>query len=358
MNCKKSIAIIIFDITKHAGTERAVCNLSNLLAESQKYDVLIVSIHSTCGEAAYDINADIQIYHLGLPQYKNKITRIRSYKLLIRNVNKIIKEKNIDIILGTTHAINCVLFFLRKKVKTIACEHMDYMSTPLASRILRKITYSFLDAVVVLSTFSAKHYLLHKNLKIIPNSLSFLTEKKSELTNKIILAVGRLTYQKGFDLLINAISLIKNECNGWKVKIIGAGEDEAKLKNQIITLNLGNIVRICPPTNTIIHEYIEASIFVLSSRFEGLPMVMIEAQSCGLPIVSFNCPEGPAEIVHHNGDGLLVKNGDVEGLSKALLELMQNREGRIQFGEKALQSADKYNPENVFKLWDNLLEIL
>jgi glycosyltransferase involved in cell wall biosynthesis len=313
---------------------------------------------SDSGEAAYNINNDIQIYHLGLSQCNNRIARLQLYRSLIKNINKICKEKSIDIVVGTTHGINSILFFLRGKVKTIACEHLNYMAAPLASRILRKMTYPFLDAVVVLTASDAKHYSFHKNIKIIPNSLSFLTEKKSELTNKVVLAVGRLTYQKGFDLLISAISLIKSECNGWEVKIIGSGEDEDKLREQIKILHLGDIIRICPPTNAIIQEYLEASIFVLSSRYEGLPMVMIEAQSCGLPIVSFDCTEGPAEIVHHNEDGLLVENGDIEGLSKALLDLMQDQERRIRFGEKAIQSANTYKSENVFRLWDSLFSNL
>ena len=116
------------------------------------------------------------------------------------------------------------------------------------------------------------------------------------------------------------------------------------------------MVNICPPTDAIMQEYIDASIFVLSSRFEGFGLVLIEAQSCGLPIVSFNCPEGPAEIVRHNENGFLVENGNTEGLSKAILEFMQNKEKRILFGERALQGVVKYSPENVFVQWDSLLD--
>lgn len=352
----RKIAIVIFDITLRSGTERAVCNLANLLAE--RFAVSIISIHSVSGNAAYDMNSDIQLFHLGIPQSKNKIARLLPYYRVIKSIDRICREQNIDIVLGTTHAINSLLVFFRKKVKTVACEHLAYMAAPWSSRILRRILYPFLDAVVVLTSSDAKHYMFHKNVRIIPNSLPFLPDKYSDLTNKEILAVGRLTYQKGFDLLIDAISLIKNKCDGWRVKIVGSGEDENKLKKQIETLNLENIVRIYPSTNAIMQEYLSASIFVLSSRYEGFGLVLIEAQACGLPTVSFNCPEGPSEIVHHNEDGLLVENGNVEKMSEAILELIVDSNKRIQFGKKALQNIDRYKPNNVADQWNGLFSTL
>ena len=351
----KKIAILIFDITKKAGTERAVCNLAGILSESKKYSVSIISVYSISGEAAYDIKEGVNIYHLGLSCATNMVAKLSMYKSLIAALKKISDQKKIDIVIGTKFGLNVMLFFLRKKIKTIVCEHFNYMSLKIHLRAIRKLLYPFLNSVVVLTRSDAKHYQFHKNVKIIQNSLSFFPEKQSELTNKRILAIGRLTPQKGFDLLIKAIFIIRNQCDDWEVKIIGSGEDEGELRSQIEYLQLGNIVKICPPTNAIIQEYLDASIFVLSSRYEGLPMVMIEAKTSGLPIVSFDCPEGPADVVHHNEDGLLVENGNVEELSKALLELMHNKEKRIQFGKKALENITQYEPKNVFTLWDNLL---
>lgn len=354
----RKIAIVIFDITVRSGTERAVCNLANLLAGSLKYLVTIISVHSISGETAYNINNAVRLHHLGLSQYDNKISRLKLYVTLINKIDQICIREKISVILGTTHALNCFLFFLRKKLKIIACEHLNYMSAPLFSRLIRKIVYLFLDFVVVLTLADAKYYSSYKNIRVIPNSLSFVPNKRSELINKKILAVGRLTHQKGFDLLIKSVFFIKCKCEGWQIRIIGSGEDEDKLKKQIKILNLENIIEICPPTNAIMQEYLEASIFVLSSRFEGLPMVMIEAQSCGLPIVSFDCPEGPANIIHHNEDGLLVENGKIDKFSYALIELMDDQEKRIQFGKKALENVNRYKAENVFTMWDTLFDKL
>ena len=354
----KKIAIITFNITDRAGTERAVCNLSNLLTESHKYAVSIISVHSVSGEAAYTIASEINLFHLGFFYSKNKIPRLFFFRRLIGTIRQLCYTNGIEVVLGTAPGMNMVLSFLEKDIKKIGCEHLNYKSASLSSRVMRKVIYPLLDAVVVLTESDAKHHSYLESIKVIPNSLSFMPEKQASLTIKRVLAIGRLTYQKGFDLLIDTISLIKPECDGWEVKIIGSGEDEDNLRKKIETLQLGNIVKIYPPTDAIIQEYLDASIYVLSSRFEGLPMVMIEAKSCGLPIVSFDCPEGPSEIVYHDEDGLLVENGDIKGLAKALLELMDDQEKRIEFGKNAIMNVKKYKPENIFMMWDNLLSNL
>ena len=354
----KKVAIIVFDITKRAGTERAVCNLANLLADSRKYEVTIISIHSTYGKAAYDIKDDILLIHLGLSQFKNKVARLRLYSLTIKKINQICKEKKIDVVIGTTHGINIILALLKKSMKTVVCEHTCYMTATLIARILRRLVYPFLDAVVVLTNSDAKFYSFHKDVKVIPNSQTFQSEKQSDLTNKKILAVGRLSHLKGFDLLIDAIYLFRNEYNGWKIKIIGSGENEDILKKKIERLELGKLIMLCPSTNNIIQEYLQASIFVLSSRSEGFGLVIIEAQSCGLPVVSFDCPSGPAEIIKHNENGLLVENGNIVELSQSILELMYNQDKRIHLGKNALENINKYKPEKIFELWDKLLDIL
>jgi glycosyltransferase involved in cell wall biosynthesis len=239
-------------------------------------------------------------------------------------------------------------------LKIVACEHLAYYFAPFSSRILRRIFYPLLDAVIVLTSADAKQYWHHRNVRIIPNSLSFIPNKYADLSNKKILAVGRLTYQKGFDLLINAISLIKTECMGWEVKIIGDGEDKNKLKKQIDDLDLNWLINIASATTEIVNEYLSASIYVMSSRYEGLPMVLIEAKSCGLPIVSFDCPEGPAEVINDGIDGILVENGNVQALGDAIVELIHNTDKRNILGANAYHNIEKYKSENIFKLWNDL----
>jgi len=351
----KNIAIVIYNITLRAGTERAVCNLANMLSQSGKYKPYIISLNSNSGEAAYKIGNDIRLFHLNLPLYKYKIKRLKLYYSMIIKIRDICSKENINIVIGTSFGINISLFFLNEVIKVVACEHMNYMATSISSRILRKIIYRYLNAVIVLTVSDSKHYSYLKNLFIIPNSISFEIKEHSNLSNKVILAIGRLTYQKGFDLLINAISLIKDSLNGWEVKIIGSGEDKKYLINQIKYLELEKIIKLYPPTENIIQEYLNAGFFVLSSRFEGFPFVMIEAHSCGLPVISFNCPEGPSEFINHNIDGIIVENGNVKELSNAILNILKNEEKIKLFGHNAIKNSEKYKPENIFLMWDDLL---
>ena len=354
----KNIAIVINNITLRAGTERAVCNLSNMLSQSGKYKPYIISLNSNSGEAAYKIGNDVKLFHLNLPLYKYKITRLKLYFSMVNLIKDICIKENIKIVIGTSSGINISLFFLKGIIKVIACEHMNYMAASISSRILRKIIYRYLNAVIVLTISDSKHYLYLKKLFIIPNSVSFEITEYSNLSNKVILAIGRFTYQKGFDLLINAISLIKDFFIGWEIKIIGSGEDKEKLINQINFFKLENIIKLYPPTENIIQEYLNSCFFVLSSRFEGFPFVMIEAHSCGLPVISFNCPEGPSEFINHNIDGIIIENGNIKELSKAILNLIKDEEKRKFLGHNAIKNSEKYKPENIYPLWENLIDNL
>ena len=222
----KKIAIVIWGITERAGTERAVCNLAKLLTLSPKYSVSIISAHSFPNEKpAYNINSNIKLYHLSLPFPLTKISRLWMYIKFIIILNKICAQENIDIVLGTSHGMNISLVFLNKKIKKIACEHFTFMKAPFFCRVLRRATYPFFNSIVLLTNRDAKRYSFHKNAKVIPNSLSFFPKEKSKLMYKRVLAVGRLTHEKGFDLLLDAIAIIKTECKGWEFKIIGSGED-------------------------------------------------------------------------------------------------------------------------------------
>jgi glycosyltransferase involved in cell wall biosynthesis len=356
----KKIAIVIWNITLMAGTERAVCNLVNLLIEYGGYDPVIISVSSDSGKQKYPLLRDVKIYHLGISFSHNLPGKLLDFFSMLKWIRKADKIEHFDILIGTGLYNNVFSTFVRKEIKVIGCEHFGYDAVSLLSRLFKKIFYSRLDALVVLTLSDTRYYSFHKNVVIIPNSLSFKLENCANLDTKRILAIGRLTYQKGFDILIEAVSMIKETCQEqqWEIKLIGNGEDEEKLKKIINNLHIDNIVKICPPTDNILSEYLNASIYVMSSRFEGLPMVLIEAQSVGLPIVSFDCPEGPGEIVINNRNGLLIENGNIRQLADALAELINNPEKRFLYGKNALEDSKRYSPEKIYALWDNLFQSL
>jgi len=353
----KNVTIIIHDITKRAGTERAVCNLANIFIQYGMYLPKIISIHSSKGESVYLLNKKVEIIHFGIKKAKNKFEKVIEYIFIFILLNNIIKYNNIDILIGTIIGINIPLSFIKNKnIIKIACEHFNYNAVSKINMFLRRLFYQNLDAVVVLTLSDKENYYFTNNVKVIPNSLSFLPKKKAELQSKIILSIGRYSYQKNFEAIIKAIFLIKEKCFGWQVRIIGDGEEKEKLVKLIKEKKLEDIVLLIPPTNKIEKEYYNADFFVMCSHFEGLPMVLIEAKSYGLPLVSFDCPYGPSEIIRNNIDGILVENGNINKLAEAILKLIENPELKKEYGNESLKDIEKYSPEIIFYHWDNLFK--
>ena len=357
---KKNLAILIGDISRSAGTERSVTNLSNMLVKYGEYNVTILSCFSSeNNNPYYELEDKVNIVHYNFSK-DSLVNRFSSYINIIGKTNKIIKEKSIDILLGTTHAFNCLMICMSRKVKKVACEHMSYEACPLISKKIRKFCYPRLSAIVLLTNADAKHYkfIEQSKLFVIPNSLSFIADEPAKLENKRIIAVGRLTEQKGFDILMSIAQIIKDEIPDWHIDIFGDGEDKSKLLELISEKKLESFVTINPPTKNIKEELLSSSLFVMTSRWEGLPMILLEAKACGLPIVSFDCPEGPADVIRDCEDGFLIECGDISALSEKIILLGKNQELRKQFGMMAKQSSNKYTASSIFIKWNDLFNSL
>lgn len=346
----KSVAILIGNITLGNGTERAVSNLANSLSLYGDYFVHIISCCSEQGSSPYFIlNDKIIVHHIGIT-LSNKF----NYFQLRRKVINICKNNKIDFLLGTTHSLNSILVGINiLGLKTIACEHMNYFATPWYSRLIRRFAYKKLDAVVLLTEKDRKHYSFCDHTFVIPNCVPQQVNS-STCDNKVILAVGRYTKQKGFDMLIQAFSLIHERIPDWKLRIVGQGEDEYLLKKLIVNYNLSDSIDLIPPTKAISKEYINAGIFALSSRWEGFVLVLTEAKSFGLPSVSFDCPEGPSDIIIDKVDGFLVPPNDIKEFSQKLLKLAVDADLRKKFGIAAKEDIKRLSPIGVFEKWNSL----
>ena len=345
-----AVSIIVWNISNGNGKERAVTNLANSLCESGDYKVHIISCCSDNTSMPYfKLNDAISVHHLAV-SLRNKI----KYFTLQKEIQKVCETTKTDFLLGTTHALNCIMVGIKMSgLKKIACEHMNYGAAPWYSKIFRYIAYPKLDAVVLLTAADKKHYSFCKNTYVIPNSVTQQNES-STCENKVLLAVGRYTRQKGFDMLIKAFALIHTQIPDWKLRIIGQGEDESLLRKLIDDSNLVESVLLISPTKEIAKEYINAGIFLLPSRWEGFVLVLTEAKSFGLPSVAFNCPEGPADIVVHNKDGFLVEPENINKLAGRILQLANDIDLRKQFGKNAVNDIKRLSPVNIFKMWDEL----
>lgn len=215
-----------------------------------------------------------------------------------------------------------------------------------------------LDALVLLTKQDADSWQGTTKTYVIPNSLPFYPQESSTCENKRAICVGRLSEQKGMEYLIEAWSYVHKNHPDWKLDIYGYGELKEEMTRSIATLDLTDVISINEPTNEIIQKYLESSIYIMSSRFEGFGMVLLEAMACGVPCISFDCPYGPADIIRNGEDGFLVEHLNTRALANSICQLIEQPELRKQFGEKAKRNIIRYSKDNVMKQWTELFNEL
>ena len=207
------------------------------------------------------------------------------------------------------------------------------------------------DRFVVLTEEDKGYWGSPGNAVVIPNPLPFKVARPASLDNKRIAAIGRLCYQKGFDRLIDAWRIVSPQAPGWTLSIFGDGENHKALEKQAEGLPVNFEGNVSDPERI----YRDTSIVALTSRYEGLPMVLLEAQAYGIPAVSFDCKCGPSDVIADGVNGILVREGDVEAFAEALLKLIRDKETLVAMGKAAFEGAGKWSPEKIMDKWTELL---
>jgi glycosyltransferase involved in cell wall biosynthesis len=241
-------------------------------------------------------------------------------------------------------------------LRTIGQEHMNFHShrARLAADIGRH--YRGLDVLAVLTEADRRDYArIASRVERIPNSVPRMEGGIARLDARVVVAAGRLETQKGFDLLIRAWERVAERRPDWQLRVYGSGPRRDELRAMILERGLYDRVLLMGRTRHMGAAMAGASLFVLSSRFEGFGMVIVEAMSKGLPVVSFDCPRGPGEILRHGRDGILVPAGDVEGLAQGLLELIDDEAKRRSYGAAAVENARSYAVGSIAERWEELL---
>ncbi|MCL0002331.1 glycosyltransferase, partial [Providencia rettgeri] len=256
--------------------------------------------------------------------------------------------------------------FMLNNIKHISWEHFNYNVT-LGKKIripIRNMAAKFSDIVITLTERDKSLWIKYtkgKNIIAIPNPIT-LQGKIPRLNinkKKCILAVGRLTHQKGFDMLIHSWKVVNQQYPDWCLKIIGSGEDEYNLISLINTLKLDNSVEIAPNTHQIETEYYSSSYLVLSSRYEGFGLVILEAQACGLPVISFDCDAGPSEIIKNNISGWLCECENTNELALKIINAInifdKNPEFYKELEKNSIINSKQFEVENILPLWTKIL---
>jgi glycosyltransferase involved in cell wall biosynthesis len=365
------------------GTTRTMLNVAEYLAE--RHEVEIISLWRLREEPVFDHPPGVRVTALddlrpaarprglrGLP--RRVLAALPSalvepgdrwssaFSLLsdIRLVRMLRGERGI--LIATRPTLNLMAALLDPPGLTlIGSEHMHLSSHKKPIRRAMRRLYPRLDAFVVLTEGGLRDYEKHLNgddvkLLRIPNSARDLGEP-ADLTAKTVLAAGRLTKQKGFDLLVPAWAQVAEKHPDWRLRICGEGLMRPRLEELVSEHGLGDSIEL-PGACDMDEAMGSSSIFVMSSRYEGFPLILIEAMSKAMAVVSFDCPTGPADVIDNGRNGLLVPFGDVDALGRAILELIEDEDLRRRCGPAAAETAATFRIENIGPMWEELFEEL
>ena len=353
------VAILISDITRTGGTERAVVTLANMISKNGD-EVTIVSLTKTEATSCfYSLLPEVKVIFLNNQKMSKNIFKKIFWSISTVFVLRKFNKNNVfDFFLSTGHNLNWLIPFTHtnKSTKIVACEHIVYESLPWISHFFMSLSYKYIDHIVVLSEKAKQSFSSYSNVHVIPNAVPFESHEQSLLTNPDIVLVGRLSEEKGLERLVPIAKHLKNEYPSWKISLVGNGEIREDLERLFKESNLEDYIVFKGVVKDVNKIYLEASIYAMTSHFEAFPMVLLEAQSCGLPVVAFDCPEGPSQIIHDGEDGFLIRNGDCDAFAKQLMVLMDDYNLRKQFGNKAYLNSINYSEKSIIKKWNTLFK--
>lgn len=374
------IVYIYKSIASLSGMERILTDKMNYLADQLGYDIYLITYEQGKHPLSFSLSSRVQHRDLGVVFYsKSKYSlskRIWLYfmmrRIFKRKLYEIVQNINPDIIVAMSYAYPQldIIANIPGKSKRILETHIAkealLKSADFNLFLLKKIAWIYdyymmsqikkFDILVTLTEQDKRKWENRLPTIVIPNVLTLYPQEKALLNNKKIISAGRFDSQKGYDLLILAWRIVIDKHPDWQMHIFGDGNCNTMLQNSIKELQIESSFFLHEATPNIYEQYLRHSIYVMSSRYEGFGLVLIEAMSCGLPCISFDCPSGPSEIIKNGENGILVENGNINKLSEAICYLIEKEEVRKQMGLEARKSALRYSKKNIMKQWDTLFK--
>lgn len=353
------ILFIVADIHLNGGGERVTFNMADYFVNSG-YDVTVLSFDKLKRNALFSHYDKIKIHYLGVSNTKY-VAKLKTYKAL----DNYLSNNKFDIIFGIGSYPSIMLGLVKRfnnitlnGAKTIGCEHSSFDAVSILWKQLRRLSYPYLNATVVLTKGDLpKIKNLNNNSYVIPNSVT-ISDFSSPLNAKSFVSIGRLSKEKRFDEMIRLFKKFTQFNDNWHLNIVGEGKELENLHSLIEQLELSNFVTIYPFSHDISNYYLNSSIFLMTSKTEGLPMVLLEAKSFGLPIISYNCDTGPRDIIRDNEDGYLIPMDNTELFLKAMYTLTTNQEKLKSMGRKSQENVIEFSPQKIYEKWTKLIDSL
>lgn len=345
---------MISSINLFGGTGRVCTDIANKFAQLN-YEVTILSFYGD--QPYFKLDPAVKVVAAFDKKYNFKLF----LPFVVLKLRRKIQQVNPDILINVDSAlfVYSLVSTYQLGIKNIVWEHFNFhVSLGASVRVwARRLAVKYADAIVTLTKQDKSNWEDNLNCRVpivtIPNPSPFHNLTYNRNKAKIVLSAGRLTYQKGFDRLLDVWHMVKQHAaaEDWKLHVVGSGELQIELENKINTLQLTPSVQLIPATTNIQEHYRNAGIYCMASRFEGFGMVLIEAQAFGIPVVSYDCEAGPAEIISNDQNGFLVKDGDATALKTALLNLMENEGERLRMGEQSFNNSFNYTIDVVIENW-------
>ncbi len=377
------IVYVYPDFKEFGGTQRVLVDKMNYLADHYSEEVILLTYSQGSSPIVYTLSPRVKHIDLGIDyvllyQYNRFFRFIEIWKydyILKKRYSTLIGKLNPDIVITTTFYSNlvsivasCDIPYVRIMESHIGIRYLfsnsmdsrkniwKWMHELYKLKIIMRKARKY-DLLVALNQIDADDWRKYVKTKVIRNVVHpNLTEKTSDLQSKCVVFVGRLVEQKGIFDLLEIWKKVHQKYPDWFLDIYGDGELHDQLEKEIESLNIG--IRLHAPVSDIFSRYCEASMLLLTSLYEPFGLVMPEAMSCGLPVVAFDCPDGPSMFIQDGENGFLIKNRDINVFVDRVCCLIESLELRRQMGSTALKISVFYAPEQIIPQWMCLFQEL
>jgi len=365
------------------GADKIIINKANYLADKFGYEVYLITDSQNGLKPFFPVSDKVRMIDLGINFYQQyqytPLKRLWVYQTLMskykREMKRVLADIRPDILISTfTRDAKLVGLYKQYAKATIAEVHTTKSNIRALPELRRKgFPYTLLafymehqlnnsakqyDELIVLNTLEEELWKPVRKVRIINNAVQIYPKEQNTLTAKSVIFVGRAEYEKGPDRLIEVWRIVAQKHPDWTVRMFCTGSMLDGLKAKVKEYSIEQQVLFMPATKDMEREYMNSAMCLMTSRFEGFPVVLQEAMGCGLPCLSFNCPSGPRHIITDQEDGYLVENGNIEAMADKVCELIENEGLRRQLGLNAKQNIARYSEEKIMGQWKELFEQL